>query len=895
MSETFEFEGRQIPIEDGDTVASALFRAGVRTFNRSYKSHRRRGLYCMTGDCPNCLVNVDGMPATRSCCTSAEPAMQVHRETGRPNADADVLAINDKLHKLMPVGFYYKTFIRPRFVWPIAEKIIRRTTGLGVLPTNAGPDPKPARHLHPDTLVIGAGVAGLAAAIAAAERGDAVVICDEHDIGAKVAPGPTRSRIDALVAKAHAHARIDIFERGVAIGVYESGFVPIATPDELLQVHPGRIIVATGASDSHAVFEGSDIPGVFLARGAARLAGVHGVAPGERAVVVADAPEGIEHLITLQTSGVEVLAALVPSALAALVPDGVEVLAGAHLQRASGRKQVRTVSVTLADGTVRTLSCDVVAVALGVSPRDGLLRMAAELQLEPLAAGVGDVITPGCSVEEAEAAGTRVGRGDTTTMDGEPVAALPPVPACGYVCLCEDVQIEDLETAYEEGFASSEILKRYTTATMGPCQGAMCGRLLAAFTQQHTGSPVSGARTTPRPPARTVTLESLASAAHEVVEKRTALHARHLELGAKLARSGSWFRPYNYGDWEAEYRAVREAVSIMDVSTLGKFLVGGEDATELLNRIYPTRIDTIKPGRARYGLLLGEAGYVFDDGLIAAQEDGRYFVTTTSGGASAAEAWMRDWADRHELHVHIADQTAALGAIVVAGPYARGLLGKLADDSDDLTNTAFPYMAHRDITVAGVPCRALRVGFVGELAYELHHPRSRSVELWDALLDAGHPLDIRPHGLDALELLRLEKGHVYIGQDTMPDSTPNKLGMDWAVARDKPAFIGKLALERMVDIPNREALVGVAFERGAATPEPGAPLFDGTTIIGRLTSCMHSPTEGHAIGLAWAYAQDGTFPTAFEAPVGKLGLGGRVRGSVVPTPFYDPEGERLRA
>ena len=475
-------------------------------------------------------------------------------------------------------------------------------------------------------------------------------------------------------------------------------------------------------------------------------------------------------------------------------------------------------------------------------------------------------------------------------MPLHPFRSLPDVPTRGYVCLCEDVRTEDLEQAFEEGFRSSQILKRYTTATMGPCQGAMCGHLLAAFAQKRTGSAVQGARTTPRPPARTVTLESFAGAAHELVEKRTALHERHLEMGAKLARSGAWFRPYHYGDWKAEYRAVREAVSVMDVSTLGKFLIGGADATALLDRVYPCRVDNLAPGRSRYALMLGEAGYVFDDGLICALEDGRYTITTTSGGASGVEAWLRDWADRWALHVHIADQSAALGAIVVAGPRARDLLTALS--SDALDTESFPYMAHREIAVADIDCRALRVGFVGELAYELHHPRSRSVELWDALLDAGKAMGIRPHGLDALELLRLEKGHIYIGQDTMPDSTPAKLGMDWAVASSKPAFLGKRALERMAEHPIERRLVGIAFERGSPAPEPGAPLFDGERIAGRLTSCMDSVTEGRAIGLAWSYAEAGAFSTAFEA---RLSSGARARGSVVPTPFYDPKGVKLRA
>lgn len=890
MSDAFDFEGRRVPIRDGDSVASALYRDGVRTFNRSHKSHRRRGLYCMTGDCPNCLINVDGMPAVRSCCTPARAGMSVKRETGRPSADVDLLAINDYLHALMPVGFYHKAFIKPRFSWPIFEKLIRKATGLGALPVEHAPAPKPARHLHPDTLVIGAGVAGLAAARAAAARGDSVVLCDEHTIGEKLAPGHTRDRIEALGAEVRADDRVQVFERAVAIGVYEGGFVPIAAADELLQVHPGRIIVATGAVEAHAVFEGSDVPGVFLARGAARLAGVHGVVPGKRAVVFARTREGVDHLATLRDSGVEIAAALVPAELAACVPDGIEVLTGATVIRARGRKQVRSVQVQTAPSGERSIACDTVVAALGMSPRDGLLRMAAELPLDTAPVGAGEVIDPGCSLEAAEASGTRAGRGEAGADAETSVSVLPDVPECGYVCLCEDVRVDDLEKAFEEGFRSSQILKRYTTTTMGPCQGAMCGHLLAAFVQKRTGSAAQGARTTPRPPARTVTLESFAGAAHELVEKRTALHERHLEMGAKLARSGAWFRPYNYGDWKAEYRAVREAVSIMDVSTLGKFLIGGTDASALLDRVYPCRIDNLAAGRNRYALMLGEAGYVFDDGLICALEGGRYYITTTSGGASGVEAWLRDWADRWAMHAYIADQSAALGAIVVAGPRARDLLTTLC--SDALDAESFPYMAHREIAVAGIGCRALRVGFVGELAYELHHPRSRSVELWDALLDAGKSLGIRPHGLDALELLRLEKGHIYIGQDTMPDATPTKLGMGWAVASGKPAFLGKRALERMAAHPIERRLVGVAFERGSPAPEPGAPLFDGERIAGRLTSCMDSLSEGRAIGLAWSYAEAGAFCSAFEV---KLGSAARVRGSVVPTPFYDPKGEKLRA
>jgi len=412
----------------------------------------------------------------------------------------------------------------------------------------------------------------------------------------------------------------------------------------------------------------------------------------------------------------------------------------------------------------------------------------------------------------------------------------------------------------------------------------MCGRHLAAFAAAGSTAkePRSGVRTTARPPARTVRLEDLAGAVHEVIEKRTALHDEHVAMGARVDWSGSWKRPYNYGDTADEYRAVRERVSLMDVSTLGKFLIAGSDAQTLADRVYSCRIEGLEPGRSRYMLALDEAGYVMDDGLVCAVEDGRFYVTSTSGGADRMESGLRNWADRWGLDVHIVNQTAMLGAINVCGPHARDVLAKLS--GDPLDAGAFPYASHRQITVAGVPCRAIRVGFVGELSYELHHPRSRSVELWRALVEAGADFGLRPHGLDTLDLLRLEKGHMYLLQDTLPDDHPAKLGLDWAVGAGKSHFVGKMALERMGQIPVERKMIGLEFD---SRPQRGAPLYLGHDVVGRVTSCAHSPALGKYIGLGWLRAVDGAFPTSLRAV--------DVPARVVPTPFYDREGAKLRA
>jgi sarcosine oxidase, subunit alpha len=851
---SLRLDGRRVEIREGDTVAAAAFRAGVRTFSRSLKAHRRRGLYCGTGDCANCLVTVDGLPGERACVTPASDGMRVERETGWPSADRDALAINDRLHRLMPVGFYYKVFARPRWLWPIAERVIRRATGTGTLPVDAPPR-RPTRFVRVRTLVVGGGVAGLAAAATAAADGS-VLVADETTLGARTTDPAARDAITRLAADARA-AGAEILERHAAIGVYEGPAAALLGPDELVEVEAERVIVATGALEAHGVFAGNDLPGVWLGRGAALMSAIHDVPVGERAVIVANTDEGGHLADALRTAG-----------------SDVTVVSGRVLE-ARGSRHVDSVTVLTPEGR-RAFACDALVLSLGWAPRDTLLRMTAE----PEVVGAGDVIRPGCTLAEAETSGRAAARGEPE----EPREAVtwPIAEHDGYVCVCEDVSMHDLEHAWGEGWTSSEILKRYTTATMGPCQGALCSRHLAEHARAKGAQPAARGRTTARPPVRGPRLGDLIGGVHEQVERRTALHDRHVEAGARIDHSGVWLRPGTYGDVTDEIRAVRQRVSVMDVSTLGKFLVAGRDARTLLDRVFPLDVGAITPGRARYLLALDEAGYVMDDGLLAALDDGSFFLTSTSGGADRMEAWLRNWIDRLDLHVHLVDETAQLGAINVAGPHARDLLATLSDD--DLSRAALPYPGHADVTVAGVRCTAIRVGFVGELSFELHHPRTRSVELWDALLAAGAYWDIRPHGLDALDVLRLEKGHVYLAQDTMPDDHPAKLGLGWAVASHKEEFVGKRALERMDALPLERRLVGLRFD---GAPQRGHPLAVNDAIVGRITSCAVSDAAGGPIGLGWLRAVDGEFPSVLRA--------GDVTATVSHTPFYDPEGVRLRA
>ncbi|MGE0554441.1 MAG: 2Fe-2S iron-sulfur cluster-binding protein [Gemmatimonadales bacterium] len=877
-----EFEGRPIETRAGDSIASALFRAGVRVFSRSFKYRRRRSLYCLTGDCPNCLVSVNGEPAVRACVTDAADGLRVARKPGWPSPELDLLAGIRLFKRFLPVGFYYKTFMRPRWLWRVVERLIRRMAGVGPVPLDLAPAERERRSHHPGLLVVGAGPAGLAAALAGAERGASVLLVDEGRIGERLPTGTLRTRVEALAEAARAEPRIRLLERATAVGLYEGPLVPVNAPDALHLVFPKRVVVATGAVERHGVFPGSDLPGVWLGRGAARMAGGHGVPIGKTAVLVASSEAGLAHLDPIRRAGTTIAAVVVPSALAAMVPEGVRAIGDGAVVEAVGRSAVRAVVVNSPAGRER-IACDALVLSLGLIPRDGLLRQARPDE----ATGAGDVIAPGASLDDAIEAGRAAGAG--TPPEPLPPAWLEPCRS-GFVCLCEDVEVSDLEQAWEEGFQSTELLKRYSTVTMGPCQGALCHAHLRSFVHARGGDGLRSGATTARPPARPVKLEDIAAGARYPLEHHTGLHDRQLEQGAVMEWAGAWKRTESFGDPVAEYWAVRQAVSVMDVGTLGKYLVAGPDATEFLERLYPTKVATIAPGRSRYAILLNEAGYLFDDGMICALEGGGYYLTVTSGGADAAESWFRDWLDAWRLDAHLVNRTATLGAINLTGPKARELLQRLCDDPLDAAS--FPYQHHRRITVAGVPCHALRVGFTGELSFELHHPRLDGVRLWDALLEAGRDLGIRPHGLEALRLLRLEKAHVIVNQDTDFDSTPAKLGLDWAVKADKPFFVGQTAIARIGALEQERALRAISFP-GNDTPGEGAQLVAGDgEHLGFLTSSRFSPVLGHGVALGWVRKTASGWPGSVVAHDGGER---RMRGTVVSGAFYDPKGERLRA
>ncbi|MEK9136679.1 MAG: (2Fe-2S)-binding protein, partial [Bacteroidota bacterium] len=356
-----------------------------------------------------------------------------------------------------------------------------------------------------------------------------------------------------------------------------------------------------------------------------------------------------------------------------------------------------------------------------------------------------------------------------------------------FLCYCEDVTDRDLETAIAEGYNSIELLKRYSTISMGPCQGKMCSmntiHLCAranGWTVQETGT------TTARPPITPVSLGVLAGQNMEPVQV-SPIHEWHLARGAKMMVAGLWLRPEHYGDATAEVQAVRERVGVIDVSTLGKLQLTGPGVPALLERIYVNQWRKLGVGRVRYGVMCNDEGVVLDDGVCAHLADEEWYMSTTSSGATGIFEWLGWWLQSGWGEgIHLTNLTEAFSAFNLAGPQARSVLQKLTGHATraypyiDLSNDAFPYMHIRTADVAGVPCRTLRIGFTGELSYEIHCPSGYALHLWEALMAAGEEFGIAPFGGEAQRVLRLEKAHIIVGQDTNALSDPFSANMEWA-------------------------------------------------------------------------------------------------------------------
>ncbi|HEX6303480.1 MAG TPA: 2Fe-2S iron-sulfur cluster-binding protein [Anaerolineales bacterium] len=967
----FTFDGKEYSGFQGDTLASALYRAGVRVFSRSFKYHRPRGLMCVSGACPNCLVNVSGTPNERACMTPVKDGARVTSQNAWPSLETDLMSVFDRLDAFLPVGFYYKTFIRPRSMWPLYEKVLRNAAGLGEI------DPSPhaaeekdydKHYRHAEVTVVGGGPAGMSAALAAAALGARVILIDENphlgghlrycravippdlsNYSAFVTNGVANSTDlgQKLVEAVNANKNIDLLLGATAFGWYEGNLLGVVQDDRLIKLRTGQLVVATGRIEQPLIFENNDLPGVFLGSGLQRLMHLYDVRPGARALVVTNNDYGWRVAGDLLAMGVEVtaLADTRPnrpetSAASQVSAAGVPVFAGYTIQKARGGPAVEGASLirlsetgTPLPETQEAVSCDLIAVSTGFVANNALIHQSggrivhdpdrdvftiASFSPGVLGAGhaLGDkgiqALLLGGRAAGLEAAlhtnrlngGVRPeGQASLTSLKQQlerarigaqhkstssHLTSFPSQSKKKFICYCEDVTEVDLLDAMAEGFDDIETLKRYSTVSMGPCQGKMCSLNTIRVCAEGNGRSIAETgRTTSRPPFVPVKLGLLAGRKLEPV-RLTPMHHRHLALDAKMMNAGQWLRPEHYGDAHAEVMGVHQRVGLIDVSTLGKIELRGPHSLPFLERIYTAKFADLPVGRLRYGLMCSEEGVIFDDGVVGRLADDHYYVTTTTGGLSPVYEWLAWWLAAWDYQLDLFNVTMDYAAVNLAGPLARETLQKLV--AIELSNRAFPYMHLQQAQVAGIPARLMRIGFVGELGYEIHIPAQYGDYLWEALMAAGSEFGIMAFGVEAQRVLRLEKGHLIVGQDTDALTDPFGAGLGWSVKLDKGDFIGKAMLAFRRQRGLRDQLVKFEMLDPTVVPGEGEQIVEGGRFIGRVTSARYSPTLAKSIGMAWV-------PVSKAPPGTKLRL--RVNGSshealVVGQPFFDPAGSRLR-
>ncbi|MBS1265520.1 MAG: Sarcosine oxidase subunit alpha [Acidimicrobiaceae bacterium] len=947
----FTFDGRLLSGYRGDTLASALLANGVHTVGRSLKYRRPRGIFSAGGEEPNALVTVGKgkhrVPNLKATEVALVEGLVASSQRGWPSARRDLGAVTSLLGPLLPSGFYYKTFMRPQQSWPMIEPVLRRAAASGRVP----PEPDPARydrgHLHCDVLVVGAGPAGLAAAVAAAATGERVVVAeaDPHvggcllDRPVTIDGQPASEWVDAAAGVLADNQAATVLTSTTVFGCYgreRFGAVQHLADgrgdQRYWQIHAGRVVLATGAIERPLLFANNDRPGVMLASAVERYIHRFGVIPGSRAIIITNNDSAYSAAAAIRGAGAEVRAVIdtrLSSDCGDLQPD----IVGVESVSVSGRSRVSGVTVVTSVG-LQEITGDLVCVSGGWTPTvhlhsalgaptlydpDWGAFVPASRTDVPMSAGACGGIG---SLAGAIQSGARAGDPDTVpgnvVIDGDFGGVTPGptriVPRRGhaFVDLATDVDVHGVEVAVSEGYSGPQHVKRYTTMGMGPDQGKTANINGAALTADLAGSSLSDVGTTThRPPFVPVALGALAgreSGTRIAPVRRTPMDEWHAASGAVFMPSGLWRRPkYFRSNGEdavtaatAEARRVRTGVGIADVSTLGKIELRGAGVGELLDFVYTNRFSNLKPGRVRYGLMLRDDGYVMDDGTTSRLSDAHWLLTTTTANAEPVLQHLEYCHQvlRPELDVAMSSVTDQWAVAAVAGPDAREVVGAFFDGDLDVGPNALPFMAVEVLELGGVPVRVARVSFSGELGYEMGVPADHGLAMWERLLDAGAAWGIGPYGLEGMDYLRIEKGHLVVGMDIDGRVSPYDLGLGGLCSSQKD-FVGRRSLAMPVfSDPDRPQLAGFVAE-GSEMITAGAQLieraFDGTAqeSLGRITSVANSPTLERPIALGLVVGGSERIGERLHAasPV----TGQQVAVEVVSPHFYDPAGERQRS
>jgi sarcosine oxidase subunit alpha len=951
------YRGKSYQGYEGDTVASLLYANGIRIFSRSLKYHRPRGLYSLDGECSNTTMAIDGIPNLRTETTPARHGMTVKAQNVVGSPEFDLLGIMDRFSRAMPAGFFYHMFHKPPSLWPLALKRIRKIAGLGTLRHDFVMQGRfDEIYPHTDLCVIGGGPAGMSTALAAADQGLQVILIEARPwLGgifdyrpAKYLDGfSLHERAGVLSQRVTENKNIRVFLQTAVVGIYpdnqitafQVGGRPDAYKERYVEIRAKSLVVATGCLERPLLFENNERPGVMQVGCAHRLARTWGILPGKNAVFCTGHDLGLEAAIDLFDLGMEVLCVADnredgqdAELVAELKKRNIPFYRGWVAAKVKGKKAVKAVTISTVSGTRRRdIPCEVLVASAGLTPATGLLSIAqcklsydnhtgfflpVNLPERVYASGRMLGFHHPLSIEiSGRLAGLNAAAGCKETTNGlrkeveEQLATLPGPPLGSkwvsppgkgkkvFICFDEDATLQNIDQAFSVGFEMPELIKRFTAAGTGPGQGGIPGHNLPLYVgQSRLPADDPPSPTTVRPPMVPVLLATYAGKNLDM-SKRTPVHDLQISSGGKMERVGGWRRARYFSPDKSireEIEAVRTSVAILDASTLGKFRLHGPDALKALQRVYVGDMTNIAEGKVKYSAMCNDDGCLIDDGVVVQRGKNDYFFTTSTARAGGTIEWIRFHTRYDGWDFHLVNLTDAFGVINLAGPKAREVLERATDS--DVSPEAFPYAGYRELLILNtIPVRVMRLGFVGELSFELHVPASYMITVWKILEETGKPWGIRNFGLEAQNILRMEKGHVIIGSESEQRTTLHDLGLGFLWHRNKPEAktVGAAALKHTENQKGRLKLVGFEMEDSASTPPRDGSIIVDEKIRGYVCTARYSHTLNASVGMA--LVEDRLTSIGERLAIFEDDCNGKLTyARVASMPFYDPEGARLK-